>query len=505
VELNLEYFAFLSESTMTNARFADLFEGPPRQSESLITQRERDIARSIQVVTEEAMLRMARHAHKLTGEKNLCMAGGVALNCVANGRLLREGPFHDIWIQPAAGDSGGALGAALDAYHNYFEHAHPAPVDDRSRPRGTYWGPQFSEEEIHAFLNTHGYRYRALSRADRAATIAALLEEGKVVGHFAGRMEFGPRALGARSILGDARNRDMQVNLNLKIKYRESFRPFAPSVLAEKAGDYFELTGESPYMLIVAPLRQDRRKPVQRDTSNGDLLSIVRQERSDLPAITHVDYSARIQTIGHDDHPLYYELIQRFYQLTGYAVIVNTSFNVRGEPIVCTPYDAYRCFMRTDMDVLVLGNTVLMKHEQPEWPEPKGHMPELSSAPHPPPPQEFVNGLRWIYRQEFQPVAALFKNSRLVRIPSTFEGLPSTWQEVTADQSPNKLFALPDVMDTAGPDVERLARAIADEWSPGQITEALWPVLVSLLRLGGQFAGTETLEEDVSESVYVMF
>ena len=312
VELNLDYFAFLAEPRMTNERFAEVFGGPPRKPEAWITQREMDLARSIQVVTEEAMLRMARHAHKLTGEKNLCMAGGVALNCVANGRLLREGPFEQLWIQPAAGDAGGALGAALDAYYNYFGGSRDPTANGCSLQGGSFWGPEFSDEEIRAFLDTHAYPYRELSPSQRAETVASLLQEGKIVGHFLGRMEFGPRSLGARSILADARNQEMQVNLNLKIKYRESFRPFAPTVLAEKVGEYFELDRESPYMLLVAPVKESRCKPVQRLTDNDDLLSVVRQERSDIPAVTHVDYSARVQTIQHEDHPAYYELIRMF-------------------------------------------------------------------------------------------------------------------------------------------------------------------------------------------------
>ncbi|HKA40325.1 MAG TPA: carbamoyltransferase N-terminal domain-containing protein, partial [Burkholderiales bacterium] len=330
LELNLDYFGFLESFSMTNQRFAELFGGPARAPESRITRREMDLARSIQVVTEEVMLRMARTAHRLTGETKLCLAGGVALNCVANGRLLREGPFDDLWIQPAAGDSGGALGAALDVYHTYF--GGPRPLERNARPRqgGSYWGPEFSDEEIEAYLDTNGYPYRRLSDNERTDYLADRLVEGKVVGHFSGRLEYGPRALGARSILGDARNRDMQAELNLKIKYRESFRPFAPSVLAEDVAEYFELDRESPYMLLVAPVREERRKPLEpADEDQEDLLPIVRQARSDVPAVTHVDYSARIQTVCRADHPVYYGLIRRFKEKTGCGVIVNTSFNVR--------------------------------------------------------------------------------------------------------------------------------------------------------------------------------
>ena len=505
LELNLEYFAFLSEPTMTRPRFGDLFGGPARKPESVITQREMDIARSIQVVTEEAILRMARHAHTLTGEKYLCMAGGVALNCVANGRLLREGPFEDIWIQPAAGDAGAALGAALDAHHNYFDRRPSSIGKTRSPQGGSYWGPEFSDHEIQGFLDTHGYPYRTLSRDERADTVAALLEEGKVVGHFSGRMEFGPRSLGARSILGDARNQDMQVTLNLKIKYRESFRPFAPTVLAEKAGEYFDLDGESPYMLLVAPVREGRRKPAPREAGNSNLLSIVKQTRSDIPAVTHVDYSARVQTIRREDHPFYYEVIEGFEQRTGYAVIVNTSFNVRGEPVVCTPYDAYRCFMRTEMDVLILGNCLLMKGEQPGWPETKGHLEKEDSPLPQTSPDGFIKGLRQIYKGQFSPIALALSGQRFIRIATVWTRGATNWSDVTDDQSPKAIFSIPAGMDSPNPTAEIMARAISESWTPGPVTDALQPVLVSLLKLGQEFATTESLEEDVSDSVYVMF
>lgn len=505
LELNLEYFAFLSEPTMTRPRFGDLFGGPGRKPESVITQREMDIARSIQVVTEEAILRMARHAHTLTGEKYLCMAGGVALNCVANGRLIREGPFEDIWIQPAAGDAGAALGAALDAYHNYFDRRPSSIGKTRSPQAGSYWGPEFSDQEIQGFLDTHGFPYRTLSCSERADTVAGLLEAGKVVGHFSGRMEFGPRSLGARSILGDARNQDMQVTLNLKIKYRESFRPFAPTVLAEKAGEYFDLDGESPYMLLVAPVKEGRRRPFQREAGNNNLLSIVRQTRSDIPAVTHVDYSARVQTIRREDHPLYYEVIESFERRTGYAVIVNTSFNVRGEPVVCTPYDAYRCFMRTEMDVLVLGNCLLMKCEQPGWPETKGHLEKEESPLHQTSPDGFMKGLRQIYQRQFSPIALASSGKRFIRISTVWTRGATNWSEVAADQSPKAIFSIPAGMDSPNPNAEIMARAITESWTPGPLTDALQPVLVSLLKLGQEFATTDTLEEDVSDSVYVMF
>jgi carbamoyltransferase len=504
VELNLDYFAFLAEPRMTNERFAEIFDGPARKPESWITQREMDLARSIQVVTEEAMLRMARHAYKLTGEKNLCMAGGVALNCVANGRLLREGPFEQLWIQPAAGDAGGALGAALDAYYNYFCGNRDRSTNGRSLQGGSFWGPNFSDEEIRAFLDTNAYPCQELSTSKRAETIASLLQDGKVVGHFSGRMEFGPRALGARSILADARNQEMQVNLNLKIKYRESFRPFAPTVLAEKVGEYFELDRESPYMLFVAQVKQSHCKPVQRLTDNDDLLSVVRQERSDIPAVTHVDYSARIQTIQREDHPAYYELIRLFEQKTGCAVIINTSFNVRGEPIVCTPYDAYRCFMRTEMDALILGNFLLIKTEQPQWTEVKEiakHNESLQQTVD----SRFIKVLRRIYANDFVHVASSLRDQRMVQVSTAFERVPSMWQDFTADQSPEFIFPIPQAIDAPTPDPKEMAESITRFWTPGPTTVALRPALVKLIKLAQQFPTDGALEEEVPESIYVMF
>jgi carbamoyltransferase len=365
--LNMEYFGYLDELTMTNGRFDKLFDGPPRKPEAEIAQREMDIARSIQLVTEEIVLRMARHVHRLTGEKNLCLAGGVALNCVANGRILREGPFENLWIQPAAGDAGGALGAALLAWH--VAKGQPRAADDiHDAMQGACLGPSFSDDEVAAFLAARGYPARRLSEAEWAPVIAELIAGDKVVGLCQGRMEFGPRALGNRSIIGDARSPQMQSLMNLKIKFRESFRPFAPTCLRERVGDYFELDRESPYMLLVAPVKAER---CMRG-ADGQAVPIrerINRVRSDVPAITHVDYSARIQTVDRATNPRFYDLIKAFEARTGYGIVINTSFNVRSEPIVCTPEDAYRCFMRTEMDCLVLGSFLLRKEEQPAWTE----------------------------------------------------------------------------------------------------------------------------------------
>ena len=366
--LNQKYFNYLSGLTMTSQAFADLFEGPPRAPESELTQREMDLARSVQEVVEEVMLRSASTLHEETGLDNLCLAGGVALNCVGNGRILREGPFRSIWIQPAAGDAGGSLGVAQFIWHRHLgkERTVRPGVDSM---RGAYLGPDFSNDEILDYLRSQNAVYRKLDREELIKTVARLLANEKVVGWFNGRMEFGPRALGSRSILGDARSTAMQRQMNLKIKFRESFRPFAPSVLRERVSDFFEMECESPYMLLVAPVKKERR--IAMSAAEQELWGIeqLNVPRSDVPAITHVDYSARVQTVSHETNPDYHDLIKAFEEATGYGVIVNTSFNVRGEPIVCTPRDAYTCFMRTEMDYLVLGSYLLSKDDQPEWNE----------------------------------------------------------------------------------------------------------------------------------------
>lgn len=365
-KMNMEYFNYCAGLTMTNKRFNELFEGPPRKPESRLTQREMDIARSIQEITEEIMLRMARHVKKETGEKYLCMAGGVALNCVGNGKILRSGLFEDIWIQPAAGDAGGALGAAYIAHCHYLDKPVP-PKNGRDNQKGSYLGTWYNNETIEQFLKQYKIPYHYFETEQMLDTVSDLLEKEKVIGWFNGRMEFGPRALGSRSIIGDARSPDMQKKMNLKIKFRESFRPFAPSVLAENAHEWFEIDRETPYMLLVADVKKDKQYPMSEDEQNRwgiDKLNIV---RSEIPAVTHVDYSARIQTVNREDNPVYYALIKRFYERTGCPVIINTSFNVRGEPIVESPTDAYKCFMRTKMDVLVMENYILYKDEQPKF------------------------------------------------------------------------------------------------------------------------------------------
>ena len=365
--LNMKYFGYLDGLKMTNRRFNDLFDGPPRQPEAEITRREMDLARSIQVVTEEVLLKMARYARVITGKKYLCMAGGVALNCVANGKILRSGIFDDVWIQPASGDCGGAVGAALSAWHQTLGNPRRADGSNDTM-QGALLGPAFPREKIKKFLDENNLPYREMDTQERNRYLARAINEEKVVGLLQGRMEFGPRALGNRSILADARSKKMQSYLNLATKFRESFRPFAPIVLQEDAAEYFEAVHKSPYMLLVDQVRQERRL-ANGHGHNLPLKEWVNTPRSDVPAITHVDYSARVQTVDRERHPGVYGILKEFKNLTGYSILVNTSFNVRSEPIVCTPEDAYRCFMRTGIDVLVLEDFVLEKSEQPAWNE----------------------------------------------------------------------------------------------------------------------------------------
>jgi carbamoyltransferase len=362
-EMNMEYFNYCTGLTMTSRKFDKLFGGPPRDPESPITQREMDMARSIQDVTEEIMLRMAKKVYQETHCENLCLAGGVALNCVANGRILREGPFKNIWIQPAAGDAGGALGAALFVWYQYL--GNPRKTDaSRDSQFGSYLGPEFSREEILNFLQKNKIPFTELKDSEIPEKVADLINQQKVIGLFEGRMEFGPRALGNRSIIGDARSPEMQKVMNLKIKFRESFRPFAPSVLKEDVSRFFELDRESPYMLLVASVNKNLWRNVSSQDKKASGLEKLNVVRSSVPAITHVDCSARIQTVSKEDNPLYHRIISRFRDKYGCSVIINTSFNVRGEPIVCKPQEAFLCFMRTNMDYLLLGNFLIDKREQ---------------------------------------------------------------------------------------------------------------------------------------------
>ncbi len=362
-KMNMDYFDYCHGLTMTNEKFNKLMGGPPRKPESQLTQREMDLARSVQDVTEEAVLRICRHIRKETGQKYLCLAGGVALNCVANGKILREGVFEDIWIQPAAGDAGAALGAATFAWYQYLQNERNADNEDDVQ-QGSYLGPRFENSQIKDYLKKNNIPYAELSSDEVPEKIADLIADEKVIGWFQGRMEFGPRALGGRSVIGDARSSKMQETMNIKIKFRESFRPFAPSVVRERASDFFDIDGSSPYMLLVAPVKEEiRRKMTEEEEGlfGIDKLHII---RSNFPAITHVDYSARIQTVDGKHNPMYYKMIKKLDEKHGCPVIINTSFNVRGEPIVCTPEDAFRCFMRTNMDYLIMENIFLDKKDQ---------------------------------------------------------------------------------------------------------------------------------------------
>jgi carbamoyltransferase len=361
--MNMNYFNYCAGLTMTNSKFNKLFGGPPRIPETKLTQKDMDLARSLQDVTEDIVLKMGNHVYKETGLRNLTLAGGVALNCVANGKLLREGPFENIWIQPAAGDAGGALGAALVGWYCYL--GNPRVADSKTDSQfGSYLGPDFNDDEIESFIHKHNYPANKFNEDELIETVSKLIAEEKVIGWFDGRMEFGPRALGARTIIGDARSPKMQALMNIKIKFREGFRPFAPSVLYEKVGEYFEIEKQSPYMLLVADIKKERRIKMTDEEKSLWGIEKLNVVRSDIPAITHVDYSARLQTVHKETNPRYHKLIEQFEKDTGCAVIINTSFNVRGEPIVCTPEDAYKCFMRTNIDYLVLGNYLLAKEDQ---------------------------------------------------------------------------------------------------------------------------------------------
>ena len=362
--LDMKYFNYCAGLTMTNKRFDKLFGGPPRKPDiDNIEQRHMDIASSIQQVAEEVVLKIAAHVKEKTSQKNLCLAGGVALNCVANGKILINNMFENIWIQPSASDAGGALGAALAIWHGYLKKERVVDSDSDSM-KAALLGPSFSDDEIEEYLKSNNIKYEKLNTEDMPKCAAQIISDQKVLGWFQGRMEYGPRALGARSILGDARSEAMQSIINKKIKFRESFRPFAPTVLLEHAQDYFDLNCESPYMLLVAPLKEDKRLPLTAEQDRLFGIEKLKVKRSNLPAITHVDYSSRVQTVKRNDNPRYYDMINEFYKLTGSPVVINTSFNVRGEPIVCSPDDAYKCFMRTNMDYLIIGNFLLDKREQ---------------------------------------------------------------------------------------------------------------------------------------------
>jgi carbamoyltransferase len=365
--MDLDYFNYAHGLTMTNDRFHDLFGGPPREPETLLTQRDLDLAASVQEICEEVMLKIARNVALETKQRNLCLAGGVALNCVGNGKILRDGSFDDIWIQPAAGDAGGAVGAGLAVWHMYQSAERRArSAGELDSQKGSYLGPEYSQSEIESYFRSQSAPYTIVADEQLLPLVAQLVADGKIIGWFSGRMEFGPRALGARSIIGDARDAGMQKRMNLKIKFRESFRPFAPAVLAEHVSEWFDLDRPSPYMLLVADVKKEHQIAMSDEQQKLFGIDRLNVKRSSIPAVTHVDYSARVQTVHRETNPRFHALLSEFHRITGCPVVVNTSFNVRGEPIVCTPDDAYRCFMNTDIDVLILGNALLLKEEQPQ-------------------------------------------------------------------------------------------------------------------------------------------
>lgn len=500
VELNMEYFDFLSAHSMCNSKWDELFGGPAMELNGRLTKREFDIAKSAQVVTEMAIIKMAEYAHKITGEKNLCMAGGVALNCVANGKILESTPFEDLWIQPAAGDSGCALGAALDAHYNYF--GRERLLGELPAQKGSYWGPGFENQEVEAFLKTFGYPYEKLDNEALYSRIAEELMDGKVVGHMGGRCEFGPRALGNRSILGDSRNTKMQSTLNLKIKFRESFRPFAPSVLEEDSPKYFEMEGESPYMLLVAPVNKDRCIDNGK-TETEDLLAIVNEPRSDVPAITHVDYSARIQTVKKSFNKRYHDLISAFKAKTDYGLVVNTSFNVRGEPIVLSPYDSYRCFMRTNMDVLVMENFILYKPNQPEWPEDMGVGLEDEEKKVEAEDEKFMKDLHKMFESDITALIKRFENVDLLNM-SKDTSRDSIWTDALNSNMKKEDFEIPADMQTIE-DNGTFVAALTSKWKNQELAKAFQEQVKSLEKVSKKHKKNFSVQEEVEDSVYVMF
>ena len=499
IDINQNYFSYINGSAMTNKNFADLFGGPARAPESKITQREMDIACSIQKVTEKIVFRMARYTKKLTGADYLCLAGGVALNSVVNGHLLAENLFKDIWIQPAAGDAGSSLGCALDLYHSYLNNPRNLREDGKSIQLGSYWGPEWSMEEIKSFLDTKDIKHHVVDSNKRSSLIAKYLNEGKVIGHFSGRTEFGPRALGARSIIGDPRNKEMQTNINLKIKYRESFRPFAPTVLAEISNKYFELNKKSPYMLLISSVNENRRLPFNRN-NNENMLEIVRQPRSDIPAVTHVDYSARIQTIERNDHKKFYDLIKAFENLTGYGIIINTSFNVRGEPIVNTPIDAYRCFMNTDMDVLVLEDCFILKEEQAKINREKSLFDNLNTEISKDNDNFLRKKLRRLYQKNF-----ISSSKEAAEILVHQNNSSSNWSNCIDQSDLGKIFNISTDLDIANPDLQKMTKSIIKCWRNNSFGTILEPIIVSLLSLSKKYPLEEDINFMVSDKIYEIF
>jgi carbamoyltransferase len=500
--LNLDYFSFQTANTMTSERFNELFGGVPRVPESRITRREIDLAASIQKVTTEIVLAVARRARALTASRNVTLAGGVALNCVSIGELVRSGIFDEVWVQPAAGDAGGALGAALLVSHSHF--GLPRNVNDRGKDlqRGSCLGPKFTSQEVRAFLERHAYPYdRIIDSDERAGLVADTLAQGNVVAFFSGRMEFGPRALGARSILGDPRSATMQTTMNQKIKHRESFRPFAPAVLTEDVAEYFDLSTESPYMLITASVRAERRLPKGAqsfESSDGeDLIKTLRQPRSDIPAVTHIDYSARVQTVSEETNPEFYRLIRAFKERTGFGVIVNTSFNLRGEPIVCSPKDAYNCFMRTGIDLLVLEDVLLWKVNQPPWNN-TGDVKKAVGGTNQTPPKDPDLGA--FYELEALPVAARVRaRGRALLAPGPDASIKTYWTPRATNRR-----QLTDFEGLGARTPNELEIYLHKLWTGIDLAE-LCDLAPGLAELARKLRQTESQDPSVSGLVYAMF
>ena len=500
IEINQDYFSYQDGSAMTNKKFSNLFGGKARVPESKITQREMDIASSIQKVTEKIILQMAQYVKKITGEDNLCLSGGVALNCVANGYLIQKNLFKDIWIQPAAGDAGSSLGCALDYYHSYLNHDRKISPDGKSLQQGSFLGPEWNMEEIKSFLDTENISYDLVESKDRGKIIAKYLNEGKVIGHFSGRSEFGPRALGARSIIGDPRNKNMQTNINLKIKRRESFRPFAPAILAEKIGEYFELNKKSPYMMLVAPVIKKRRLPFNKKNTEN-MIEIIKQPRSDIPAVTHIDYSARIQTVDQNYHRKFYEIIKSFDDLTGCAVIINTSFNVRGEPIVNSPMDAFACFMDTEMDILLLEDFILHKKNQKKeiYKKRKNNLINIYTYKD----KKIINKkLEKLYKN-YLITNDKIKNNIFKNIKNNKD---SCWSDFSNSKSLDEIFLIENDLDTKTPIPQKMTKSIIKSWKNKYLGEIFEPLLVNLLVLASKLPDEEqNINDKVSDTIYEMF
>ena len=496
IEINQNYFSYLDASAMTNKKFSDLFGGHSRIPETRITHREMNLASSIQKVTEKIIIQMAKYAKKLTQAENLCMSGGVALNCVANGRLLKENLFKDIWIQPAAGDAGSSLGCALDFYHSYLKNPRHINSDGKSLQLGSYLGPEWNMDEIKSFLDTENIEHDLVESSKRSYLIAKYLNEGKVIGHFSGRSEFGPRALGARSIIGDPRNKEMQTTINLKIKNRESFRPFAPTVLVEKVSEYFELNKKSPYMMLVAPVLEKRRLPFNKGNKEN-MLEIIRQPRSDIPAVTHIDYSARIQTIEKNDHKKFYNAIKAFEDLTGYGVIINTSFNVRGEPIVNSPMDAYSCFMKTEMDILLIEDFVIIKKNQKK--KLKKNIENLNNSNLSKEEKLIKQKLKKLYKDYFLNGSQIINRTFNDKINKQ-----SFWSNFDKKDLRN-VFIIEKDLDATDPDPQKMSKSIIKNWKNNSFGKAVQPFVVRLLSLAKKFPIEENINTEVSETIYEMF